>query len=72
MSHAEHHINSIKTLTIVILTLVALTILTVVAAQVDLGAFDVPVALLIASIKAAFVVMIFMGLIWQIEVERSL
>ena len=62
MSHAEHHIIPIKTLTIVILSLAALTILTVVTAQVDLGAFNVPLALFIAGIKASLVVGIFMGL----------
>jgi cytochrome c oxidase subunit 4 len=62
MSHAEHHIVPIKVLTAVILTLGFLTILTVAAAQIDMGALNVPVALLIAGIKASLVIAIFMGL----------
>lgn len=62
MSHAEHHIVPIKTLTAVILTLGMLTILTVAASQMDLGSFSVPVAMCIAGIKASLVIAIFMGL----------
>ena len=62
MSHAEHHIVPIKTLTAVILTLGMLTILTVAASQMDLGSFNVPVAMCIAGIKASLVIAIFMGL----------
>jgi len=62
MSHAEHHIIPIKTLTAVILTLAALTVVTVLVAQLDLGPLNVPVALAIAGVKASLVVAIFMGL----------
>jgi cytochrome c oxidase subunit IV len=62
MSHAEHHIIPVKTLTAVILTLGVLTILTVAVAQMDLGPMNVPLALLIAGIKASLVAAIFMGL----------
>ncbi|TDI76597.1 MAG: oxidase [Bacteroidetes bacterium] len=62
MSQAEHHIVPIKTLTAVIAVLGVLTIVTVAAAQFDLGSFNVPIALLIATIKASFVISIFMGL----------
>ena len=62
MSHAEHHIVPIKTLTAVILALGVLTILTVATAQADLGSFNVPLAMLIAGVKASLVIAIFMGL----------
>jgi cytochrome c oxidase subunit 4 len=62
MSHADHHIIPIKTLTAVIVALAILTVLTVLVSQVHLGAFNVPIALLIAGVKASLVVAIFMGL----------
>lgn len=57
-----HHIVPKKTLIRVFLALIALTILTVSVVLVDLGPFNVPIALGIAGIKAGLVVMIFMGL----------
>lgn len=62
--HADHshHIIPFKTLLSVFLALVALTVITVAIAQVDLGALNVPVALAIAMTKAGLVVMIFMAL----------
>lgn len=62
MAHAEHHITPIKTLIQVILALVALTVLTVVTSRLDLGVFNIPLALFIAFVKASFVVLIFMAL----------
>jgi cytochrome c oxidase subunit 4 len=44
----------------IILTLLALTGITVFAAFVDLGRFNIVVALLIATVKATLVVLIFM------------
>lgn len=62
MAHAEHHITPKKTLIQVFAALIVLTVITVVTAQVDLGAFNVPLALLIASAKASLVILIFMAL----------
>jgi len=45
--------------------LMFLTIITVAIAQVDLGALNAPVALLIASVKAAFVALYFMHLKYE-------
>ncbi|HIC76762.1 MAG TPA: hypothetical protein EYO89_02715 [Candidatus Dadabacteria bacterium] len=42
--------------------LMALTVITVAAAQFDFGPFNVPIALIIASIKATFVALYFMHL----------
>ena len=62
MSEHEHteHIVSPGTYLTIISTLLALTGITVFAAFVDLGRFNIVVALLIATIKATLVVLIFM------------
>jgi cytochrome c oxidase subunit 4 len=62
VSEHEHteHIVSPGTYLIIITTLLALTGITVFAAFVDLGRFNIAVALLIATIKATLVVLIFM------------
>lgn len=57
-----HHVTPKKTLYVVFAALVTLTILTGLTAQLDLGAFNVPLALAIASSKAALVVLFFMAL----------
>ena len=62
MSEHEHteHIVSPGTYLVIILTLLALTGITVFAAFINLGRFNIVVALLIATIKATLVVLIFM------------
>lgn len=57
-----HHIIPIPTLLKVFGTLVALTAITVGLSPFDLGMFEIPVALGLASAKATLVVMIFMAL----------
>jgi cytochrome c oxidase subunit IV len=57
--NTEHIVSPGMYLTI-ILTLLALTGITVFAAFIDLGRFNIVVALLIATIKATLVVLIFM------------
>lgn len=69
MAHTEHHITSLKTLSIVFGALVFLTGFTVFTAQYDLGAFNVPLALAIALTKASLVVLIFMALRWDNKVN---
>jgi cytochrome c oxidase subunit IV len=60
--HTEHseHIVSPGTYTGIIITLLILTLATVGAAFVNLGRFNIVVALAIATIKATLVVLIFM------------
>ena len=60
--HEEHgeHIVPPGVYAAIITTLVALTILTVIAAFIDLGRFNIAVALLITTIKATLVVLFFM------------
>ncbi|HZY62048.1 MAG TPA: cytochrome C oxidase subunit IV family protein [Edaphobacter sp.] len=63
--HAEHHIVTPVTYTIVWVTLLIFTGLTVIAAYVDLGIFNPVVALAIASIKAVVVILFFMHVKYQ-------
>ncbi|HAY36302.1 MAG: oxidase [Bacteroidetes Order II. Incertae sedis bacterium] len=67
-----HHITSIKTLSIVIGALVILTGLTVFTSRFDLGVFTVPLALAIATTKAALVVTIFMALRWDNKINAAI
>jgi len=73
-----HHIISFRTLVLTFSSLLFLTVLTVVAAlfdfshlnlwlpwKINLGGLNIVVALLIASSKAALVVLFFMGLRWD-------
>jgi len=58
----KDHIFAYKTLFYVLLVLLALTGVTVGASFVDMGKFNVWVALGIASVKASLVLMVFMHL----------
>ena len=62
MSHhkSSEHISSVGSSLAVFGALIVGTVITVAAARVDLGPFNVVVALLIASIKATLVVLFFM------------
>ncbi len=59
-NNGSHHIVSPGIYLTIILTLMALTGLTVAAAFVDLGKFNIVVALAIATAKATLVVLFFM------------
>lgn len=59
------HIVSYKTFVFVWLLLLVLTIITVLVAQIDLGYFNVAVALLVATSKAALVIFYFMHLKYE-------
>lgn len=56
------HIVSIKTYNLVFVTLLALTVITIGAATFDLGWLNLPLALAIATFKAAIVTLFFMHL----------
>jgi cytochrome c oxidase subunit IV len=62
VSEHEHseHIVSPATYGVIIITLLILTLITVGAAFVNLGKFNIVVALAIATVKATLVVLIFM------------
>lgn len=56
------HVVSTKTYYTIFLTLMVLTALTVCAALIDLGRFNIVVALVIAVVKATLVLLFFMHL----------
>lgn len=59
--HAPHiHITPLPTYLLVFFALTIGTIATWLAADIDLGAFNTPIALLIAGIKAVLVILFFM------------
>lgn len=62
MASGHHHITPLKTFLKVYASLIALTILTVAAAQVNLGHFNTPLAMLIATVKGLIVMLWFMHL----------
>ncbi|MEC7822317.1 MAG: cytochrome C oxidase subunit IV family protein [Candidatus Neomarinimicrobiota bacterium] len=61
----EHHITPLKTYIIVAMTLFFLTAVTVWASYIDLGSFNIVLALLIAGTKSAIVATFFMHLLWD-------
>ena len=58
----ENHIIPYKTYLMVLISLLILTVVTVAAARVDFGALNAYIAMLIASVKAALVLLYFMHL----------
>jgi len=69
MSQHEH-VDSVKTYALVLATLLALTVLTTYVATVDLGAFSVVVALVIAVTKMCFVALFFMHVRYSTRLTR--
>ena len=65
MSKKQIHITPIKNYIAIALLLMLFTVITVVVSFVDLGAFNITVALAIASIKALLVVFFFMHLFYD-------
>jgi caa(3)-type oxidase subunit IV len=62
------HMVSVETYTMTLLTLLALTFITVFAATIDFGALSLTVALLIATVKAGIVTLIFMHLNFESKI----
>jgi cytochrome c oxidase subunit IV len=60
MSEQTHHIDSVRTYTVIFLTLIVLTFVTTGVAYIDLGPFSVVVALAIAVVKMLLVALWFM------------
>src|ERR1017187_139548 len=61
-TNMHEHVDSIKTYTLVFLSLLILTAATTVVATIDLGPFNVVMALLIAVVKMMLVALYFMHL----------
>jgi cytochrome c oxidase subunit 4 len=66
----EHHIVPVSTYLGVITFLMVLLILTLVAAYFDLGALNLPIAMIIAVAKAGAVMYYFMHLKWSSPLVR--
>jgi cytochrome c oxidase subunit 4 len=66
----DHHIIPLKTYLTVFGALIFLTVITVLAAKVDFGAFNAVVAFAIASVKAGLVLSIFMHLKYDNMMNR--
>ena len=61
-NHTENHIVPFSLYTKVLSTLLVLTVLTVLVAQMDFGVFNVLIAMGIATVKAVLVLLFFMHL----------
>ena len=69
-SHGAHEDHGIKRYVIIWLTLLVFTVLTVVTGKIDLGAFNIWLAMAIATTKATLVVLFFMHLYDEGGVNR--
>lgn len=63
--HAEEHMLSYGKLVFVLATLFVLTGVTIGVSRIDLGPLNIWIALLIASVKASFVLLFFMHLKYE-------
>jgi cytochrome c oxidase subunit IV len=72
VSEQKGHIIPYRTLTAVWITLVVLTAVTVAASRVEAGAWNVVIALGIASVKAGLVVFFFMHMKYEPHLLRWL
>lgn len=68
MEHTEAHISSYRSNGIVLLSLLILTTITITVTWIDLSAFTVLVALLIASVKSFIVLKYFMHLKFETRI----
>jgi cytochrome c oxidase subunit 4 len=65
MDNHKIHITPVKVYVMIALLLIILTAITVAVSFIDLGAYNVTVALAIASVKALLVAFIFMHLLYD-------
>jgi cytochrome c oxidase subunit 4 len=68
--HGEHHIVPISTYLMVFALLMALLIITLAAASLNLGEWNLVIAITIAVLKALLVVLFFMHLRWSTYLVR--
>src|SRR4051812_24313299 len=68
--HHEHHVLSNKMGVKILITLLILTFATVGFSRIDLGAFNGPIAIFIACLKAMLVVLFFMGMKYDSNENR--
>ncbi|HEX4926277.1 MAG TPA: cytochrome C oxidase subunit IV family protein [Bdellovibrionales bacterium] len=72
MSQSDHHIVSSQTYMKILVTLLILTVITVAASRVDFGFMNTVVAMLIATVKATFVLAVFMHLKYDNLINRAI
>lgn len=70
MSELKNHISSYKSQILVLLSLIAFTVLTVAITSIQLGPYNTAAAMIIASIKAAIVLLYFMHLKFDEKIYR--
>lgn len=63
--HKENHILSYRKLATILGALLVLTLVTIGVSYLDMGVFNVPIALAIASTKATLVLLFFMHLKYE-------
>ncbi len=63
--HTKHHIIPLKVYFIVFAALMVLTALTVLVTKIDLGSFNIVLAMLIAIVKSTLVLLFFMHLYYD-------
>ena len=68
----EHHIVPVRTYVLVFAALIVGTLLTFGVAYVDLGRFNIVVALLIACLKASLVVLFFMHVLYSTRLTKAI
>lgn len=68
--HAHEHVIGSRVYVAIWAILMALTVTTVIAASIDLGVFNIVLALLIATIKGTLVVLFFMHLKYSPKLTR--
>jgi len=71
-SQAEHHITPYKTLGVILITLLSLTFITITVTSIDLAAWSVGIALLIACVKGYLVLVYFMHLKYESLLLKAL
>jgi len=70
MGKNDHHIVPFETYRNILLILLFLTVVTVAASRVDFGFLNTVIAMLIATVKASFVLAIFMHLKYDNMINR--
>ena len=66
----HHHVSSPQMFRNVLLTLLALTIVTVAVSRFDFGGANMLIAMAIASVKASLVIAFFMHMAWDTAINK--
>jgi len=72
MENEKHHITPYRSHALILVILLTLTMISVLATQINFSTFSVGVALLIASVKVTFVLIYFMHLKHESKLIRGM